>query len=365
MKHIILLMVTASALVFCTKQKTTKKAASGNYYADTQIDSGESITAPSVAATAGFLRVSDLSNPGSLRPTSSSDIVNAISSISQFYRTPRALTSTGSCIPTVLSRHTYSIENDQISAKFFETDLAACFQADPSFGGTTVTKATLNFQHVLTCPEGDLRRFKGANISAAQNITKPAECIAELLNLSAVVYATIEKNNTKNLLTRTINIARIGGGQVPEIGGVSNSNSLSLSDDSDQLKPAAKSGDGAKGCVMTSDGDNVVTSSGCQTITLTSDVWIPAIYPDNSYSQLTDKDLKLNPSADGPYFAGGDIAFSINGWKGIMSYTGPSDQPTWNARYGSSTVASGTFGTPVTKKSVPTETTAKAAASGN
>ncbi len=360
MKHTILLVVTTSALVFCTKPKTTKKAAAQDYYAETQVDSGESNTAPSVAATAGFLRARDLSNPGSLKPTNAAAIVSAVSTMAQFYRTQPAQTSTGSggCLSTVLGRHTYTVEGDQVSAKFFETDLAACFQADPSFSDTTVTKATLNFQHVLTCPEGDLRRYNGANVGAFQNATNPEECLAELGNLSATIYATIEKNNTKNLLTRTINIARIGGDQVPDISGASKN--LSLSEETEPVSAAAKSSDGAKGCVMTSDEENVVTSSGCQTIISISDVWIPAIYPDNSYSQLTDKDLKLNPAAEGPYFAGGDITFSINGWKGSMNYQGPTIQPTWDARYGSSTVASGTFGTPVTKKPASNKTNAKA-----
>ena len=360
MKHIIFLTVTASALAFCTKQKSNKKstAAPGDHDSDVQEDSGSVKTGATAEAIAGFLRVSELSNPGSLRPTSATDIVNTVSSIAQFYRIPPVQTSAGGCISTVLGRHTYNVDSDQISAKFFETDLAACFQADPSFSGAKVTKATLNFQHMMICPEGDLRRFKGAKIDAAQNFTKPEECLSELFNLSAVIYATVEKNNTKNLLTRTVNIARIGGGQVAEPG--SANKSLSLSDDSEQAKPATKSGDGAMGCVMTSDGDKAVTSNGCQTITSTSDVWIPAIYPDNAYSQLADKDLKLNPAADGPYFAGGEIAFYINGWKGLMTYAGPTVQPTWDARYGTSTVASGTFGTPAAKKPVSTEATAKA-----
>jgi hypothetical protein len=352
--RLLVLTAVAGATVHCDKNK--KKAAPSETVAVTSYseETGPDETTeegPSAAALQGFIPAQVLRNPGNYRSTTSSDLVATIRGHSYFYRTSLGGTPAAGCLGQQLAQQKYTVKSDKFSAKFFESDLVSCFQSDPAFSGLKITKATMNFLHEVICPGADLKRFDGATVASAQSFAKPAECLSEIYNLNVVINASLVKGSTTSLVTRTVNIARIGEGQVPVPGVPTPSAALALTDVSDATDDQGKTvkdGDGAMGCLYTSDGEKQ-TSNGCQWISSTVDYWVPAAYPDNQYIQIVDQDLTLNPPSEGPYYAGGRMAFLINGWKGTMSYTAPHEQPTWNATYGLNNVASGTFGTAVPK----------------
>ncbi|MBM4252344.1 MAG: hypothetical protein FJ146_10270 [Deltaproteobacteria bacterium] len=352
----LVIIVAATSAAHCDKNKkkggpevSSGVTAYSEQTGPDETDTGEE--APTAAALQGFIPAQVLRGPGNYRSTSSSDIVSIVSLHSYFYRTSIGSVKAQGCLGQIMAQQKYTVKQDKFSAKFFEANLVSCFQADPDFASLKITKATLNFLHEGICPGADLKRFDGASVANAQAYAKPAECLSEIFNLSVMINATLIKGNSTSLVTRTVNIARIGDGQIPVPGVAAAPAALTLTEGEAAEKPTTttKDGDGAMGCLYTATGDNKQTSKGCQWISSTVDYWVPAAYPDNQYIQIVDQDLAINSPAEGPYYAGGRMLFLINGWKGSMVYTAPYEQPTWNASYGANNVASGTFGTAVPK----------------
>ncbi len=348
-KLVLLLAVFASS-AHCSKKK---KSGDGPEVALSTYAQGPSEPQPEpkpgAEAIEGFIRPELLQNPGNFRSTTATEIAATISGHSYFYRTSLAVGGATGCLGQLLANNKYTVKDSKVSAKFFEDNAISCFQSEPAFSALRITKASVNFQHEFICPEGDLKRFSDTSIASAVSIAKPKECVSEIYNMTAVISATIVKGGNTNLVTRTVHIARIGAGQVTSPGKSTAAAALALTDDDESKdEEDKKKKEGVMGCVYAADGETD-TSSGCQWISSTTDYWVPAVYPDNQYIQIVDEDLKIKAPSEGPYYAGGSMAFLINGWKGSMTYTAPSEQPTWKASYGLGNFASGTFGTSVAK----------------
>ena len=349
--------MTAMPIVNCNKQQKKNEQAPE---ANTSFTVGSYDGSGSTAATqstadlvAGFILPTDLKNPGNLKSLGSSDIVSTVGGNAYFYRNGSNRTSAGGCLASTLSAHKYSVKGDRYSANISEPNLVSCFQSDPAFAGLSITNASLNFVHIVICPDADLKTFSNMSVLAAQSVAKPTECVSEVYNLRVVIGATTTQNGNRAIVTRTVNVARIGGNQVelPSGLGAPQGSALALQNETG-VAPTPK-GDGAFGCLQTYDGETL-TSDGCQFISSTVDFWVPAIYQDNQYTMIADQALTAKSPGEGPYYASGALQFFINGWSGAMTYTAPNEQPTWSARYGAGLVASGVFGTPVPK--APTRT---------
>jgi hypothetical protein len=110
-------------------------------------------------------------------------------------------------------------------------------------------------------------------------------------------------------------------------------------------RSATMKSDGAP-CEHTSDGQTVTWTADChivyQTIPEADDN--SSILP--SYTEIVKKSgLAFNDNGTDIYFTSGVINFNIEGWKGSMTYKGPTTAPSWEAAHGNET-ATGTYAPP-------------------